>query len=123
MLIVLNMIIAILTDTYATMMEQRDGLQNAKIIEAMSTMKHDKEYGGLIMASPPLTVFTVPLLPIYLCVRNKKVLQNTTWFYSKIVYTPFALFFLALQIALNCIMMPFAYLKTLLHKIILPPRR
>ena len=36
MLIIINVVIAIMTDTYATMMEQREGLYNAKIIENMS---------------------------------------------------------------------------------------
>ena len=33
MLIIINLVIAIMTDTYAGMMEQKEGLYNAKIIE------------------------------------------------------------------------------------------
>ena len=120
MLIIINVVIAIMTDTYATMMEQREGLYNAKIIENMSQLKNNKNFGGLITAIAPLSIFGLLLLPFMLIFHNNKpVLQKITYYFCKVIFFPFSVFFTAMFLLCNCIMLPFAYLKSLLHKAIL----
>ena len=44
------------------------------------------------------------------------MLNKITYYFSKIIYFPFTLFFSLMFLACNAIMLPFAYLKSLIHK-------
>ena len=116
-LLFLNVVIAMMADTYAMMTSMRKGIYNFNIIKSASVYKLDKYYGGIILLNTPLSVFSFLLLPYYALVKDKKRLET---FNSRVycsVYAIFVVFLAAIFLALNLIMMPFAFIKTCVHKI------
>ena len=118
-LVLLNVVVAMMADTYALMTTQRKGLYNYNIVKSQSVLKLDKYYGGLILLPYPFCVITFLLLPIYLLVSDKETLLAFNKGVYRVFYTFFSLLIGAVFLALNLAMMPFAYLKTVLMKLIL----
>lgn len=70
-LVLINVIIAMMSDTYTLMISVRRGLYNYKIMEYSVAYKLDKYYGGLILMSFPLAPVSFCLLPYYALVKDK----------------------------------------------------
>lgn len=116
-LILLNVVIAMMADTYAVMTSVRRGVYNLNILKVASAYKPDKYYGGLIVLMPPLSIFSFVLLPIYTCISNRDTLESFNRGVFKTIYAVFLIPLSALFLALNLVMLPFAYLKTCYFKI------
>jgi hypothetical protein len=74
LLMLLNLVIAIMADTFNQMVAYKKGLYYDGVIEAMPIFKHDKRYGALISTVPPFNILVVPLLPFFLGTNNDKFL-------------------------------------------------
>ena len=116
-LVLFNVVIAMMADTYALMTSQRRGLYNYNIIKSVSIYKLDKRYGALILLIMPLNVIAFLLLPFYILIKDKKRLVAFNRRVYSILYACFAIVLTAIYLALNLTIMPFAYLKTCAHKI------
>ena len=117
LLILLNILIAMMADTYSLMTSVRKGLYNGNIIRAIPAYKTNKYYGGLLILIPPFSILSFLLLPFYLCIKDKNKLKFLTNTVFMTLYTTVAFFLSLIYIISNLIMTPFAYLKTLAHKI------
>lgn len=116
-LVLLNVLIALLSDTYNLMTPMRRGLYNYNIIKGATLYKPDKYYGGLIFMTTVMAPLAFCLLPYYMLVKDK---ARLLWFNQRFLlatYGCLAVVFAAVFIAVNLLLMPFAYLKTCAHKI------
>ena len=116
-LILLNIVIALMSDTYNSMTLVRRGLYNYNIVQNASSYKMDKRYSGLIILMPPLCILGFLLVPCYICIKDKKRLEE---FNTKVISSVY--FFVgiingAFFVAFNTILMPFAFIKICWHKI------
>ena len=71
MLLLLNLVIAIMSDTYRRYSDVRLGLFAQGIIEAIPSYKNDRRYGALISAFPPFNLLTMGCLPVMLCIKDR----------------------------------------------------
>ena len=71
-LILLNVVIALMADTYSLMSGVRKGLYNYSIVKTVPAYKLDSYYGGLALLMPPFCLFTFFCMPYYLCVKDRK---------------------------------------------------
>jgi len=117
MLILLNVLIAMMADTYSLMTSQRKGLYNYGIIRAVPAYKVSKHYGGLLIDVFPFSVIGFLLLPLYAMIKDKTRLIQLTKTVYMLLYTVVALMLSVYYLIANLLMMPFAYLKTCGHKI------
>ena len=69
-ILLINLVIALMSDTYTKLTDVKLGLYSQGIIEAIPCYKNNKYYGGLIVMIPPLNVLSFLLLPCYLGIRN-----------------------------------------------------
>ena len=115
-LVFLNVVIAMMADTYAAMTVVRKGLYNYQIIKSAPAFKLDKYYGGLILLPQPLNIITFLLLPFYVLFKDKERLLKLNSIVYGLVYAIIAVNLSAFFIAFNLLMAPFAYLKVCLHK-------
>ena len=117
LLVLLNVVIAMMADTYALMTSVRKGLYNYNIIKSESSYRADKYYGGLVLLSAPFSLISFLLIPFYCCIKDKQRLErfNTRFYQFCLVsfYIPLSGIFLCLNLA----MVPIAYLKTCMHKV------
>ena len=70
-IVLLNFIIAILTDTYAKLSTKSLGLYYDGIIQRIPVYEDDARYGGLIIGSPPFNVLAVLLVPLYILMKDE----------------------------------------------------
>ena len=72
MILLLNMVVAMMTDTYAEMSMYKKGIYNYQIMKILPQYKVNQNYGGLIAWTHPLNLISVPLIPYYLYKRKDK---------------------------------------------------
>ena len=71
MVLLINLVIAILSETYTRLSEQKLGLYYDGVIEVIPAYKYRKFYGALIAACPPFNLLILPFLPIFWCNSKK----------------------------------------------------
>lgn len=112
-IVLLNFIIAILADTYGKYSQQSLGLYYDGIIARIPVYEDDARYGGLIVISPPFSIFAIFLLPFFCCIEDENRLRYINDLFTKVSYAPVALILTVLFVISNLIMMPFAYLAAI----------
>ena len=83
---------------------------------------YDEHYGALSILPFPFCWISLLMMPCLICVKSRTTLQKINAVCCYLAYTPIFLCVLAVFIAVNFILLPLAYLKTLLHKLILVRR-
>jgi hypothetical protein len=113
-ILILNLIIAILSNTYNMFDTKSTGLYLSKILNSRDEMTYDENYGAFLLTMTPLNIVTLPFVPYALFKKPSKemntmitVLQNS--FLIVIIYLMF--------LVGSIIMTPFAFLKSLSVKI------
>ena len=117
MVLLVNLVIAILSETYTRLSEQKLGLYYDGVIEVIPAYKYKKYYGALIAACPPFNILILPFVPIFWFKHKREGLRKLNNFLCKTIYFPFALIYTLIFIVCNIIIMPFAYIVTLIKKI------
>ena len=116
-IVFLNFIIAILADTYSDLNNSRLGLYYDGIISRIPVYEDDSRYGGLIVGTPPFTLLALLMIPVYLLVKDEKTLIKLNDRFTKLLFAPIALLTTTVFMALNLLLLPFAYLAAILKKI------
>ena len=114
--VLLNFIIAILADTYSNLMGNKLGLYYDVVISKINIYEDDEFYGGLVVGIPPVNMLAILMAPVYLYVKDQKLLKKINDTFTKVMFVPSALIFTALFMALNLILLPFAYLAAIFKK-------
>ena len=116
--VLLNFIIAILAETYAQLNKSKLGLYYDGIISRIPVYEDDTRYGGLIVGVPPFSTLALPMIPVYLLVKDQKKLRHLNNIFSKFIFLPFAFFLGCIFVAMNLALLPFAYLLAIIRKLI-----
>ena len=74
-ILALNLLIAILSNTYQTLSIKTNILFLSEILKLRTTLEYDKNYGAMVSTFPPWNVFVVPTIPFYLLRRNTYTLN------------------------------------------------
>lgn len=113
LVLLLNMVIAMMADTYAAMNEIKTGIYNYNVLIVEPQWRMNKHFGGIIALSPPLSPLTVLFLPFYaIFSKNKTVLKGMTSGLKMLNYFFILVIMTAFFIAFNLLLWPFAWLKT-----------
>ena len=115
-IVLVNFIIAILAATYGKLSEYSLGIYYDGIIARIPVYEDDRKYGSLIVSSPPFNVLAIILVPIFLCLRDENKIRRINNFFAKLSFVPLALFLTIVFMAMNLIMLPFAYLMAIFWK-------
>lgn len=65
-ILILNLIIAILSNTYAMFDTKSIGLYLSKILNSRDEFDYDKNYGAFLLSMTPLNVVVLPAVPFAL---------------------------------------------------------
>jgi len=113
-IMLLNLMIALFSDTYSKLQKVGEGLYLIEIIEVSPEKRYDEFYSGLISCPYPFTVLLLPLLPFYACLKNKRfnelVLRIEHGIVVFCVVIPFALI-------LSPFALVIAYIKCVFNKL------
>ena len=94
----------------------RQGLFWRSIINEMPKYEYHEHYGVLSMLPFAFSWLSLLFLPLLLWVKNKRVLAKINQVCFVIAYVPVFLVCLAFFMISNLLLLPFAYLKTIVHK-------
>lgn len=117
MVLMLNLVIAILSETYARLASQKLGLYYDGIIASIPAYKFDKRYGIFIMLPAPFSLILLPLMPVFACIKDKKKLVKLNKFLVQVCFVPYCLIFQAAYIVMNLLYIIPAYLFVVTHKV------
>eukprot|EP00347_Sterkiella_histriomuscorum_P018277 403346125 len=117
MILLVNLIIAILSTTFAILHEKQLALYYDGIIEAIPQYKYDRTYGSLVCSFPPFNILVLPFTLVFAFYKNEFFLQKLNNGLLHISYFPVFLTMLVIFIALNLILIPLAYLYAIGVKI------
>jgi hypothetical protein len=113
-ILILNLIIAILSNTYNMFDHRSKGLYLSKILNARDELQFNLHYGSILLTMTPLNVVVLPFIPYALFFQPSVKLNNLLMFaqYSILINVFFMIFIIG-----SVIMIPLAYLKGILVKV------
>ena len=121
LLLLLNMVIAMMADTYANMTEVKKGLYNYQVLRIYPYYKPHKYWGLCVALTPPFHLLCMPF--VWVPMMKKGPIPRTTTKALKLTnFFIYTIFSSAVFIAINLILLPFAYLKTVAVKVMLSIR-
>jgi hypothetical protein len=68
-IIIFNLIIAILANTYSIFENNSNGLYLSEILISRDEMVYDESYGAFLAAMPPINILQLPFLPLIFVMR------------------------------------------------------
>jgi len=112
-ILILNLIIAILSNTYNQFDTKSTGLYLSKILNARDEMTFDENYGAIILTMTPLNVAVLPMVPFALFQKPSPRINQVLMIlqYAVLIIIIYILF-----LGGSLIMLPFAYLKSVSMK-------
>jgi len=116
MIIFVNLVIAILSETYIRLANEKLGLFYDGVIEAIYAYKYSNFYGALIAAVPPFNLLILPFLPFFILIKNKKRLRCINDSLVAILFLPFGCIAAALFAVGNFLLAPIAYCSAIFQK-------
>ena len=116
--VLMNYLVAVISNKYANLGKIRKGLHSKNIINALPHYSLHKRFGFMIAAIPPFNLLTLLVVPIAFCLSEKQQ-KRFNQLICGMIYLPGATLLTLSIICVNLILAPFAYLKVLLYKIVL----
>lgn len=117
LILMLNLIIAILTNVSNTYENLSTGLFLSKILSTREQLESDEYYGAFISAATPFNIFIIPFIPfaIFMQKSDKLIVFNkvVNIFQYMLILSIFFMIFMSVSLLL----IPFAYLKSITFKI------
>jgi len=113
-ILILNLIIAILSNTYNIFDPKSNGLYLSKILSTRDELQHDENYSAFITALSPLNLIILPLVPIFALMKPNPKLNGLV---MKLQYLLLMLILFIGFIIISLLLLPFAYLKSLIFKL------
>lgn len=107
-ILLLNLLIAILSSTYAMLEDKKLVLYINEILSLRNTLEYDKHCSSLVSTFPPWNCIAVLFMPAILVVKNPKKINNLLF---HIEYLPMLLLVFTAYLVLNILLIPIAYLK------------
>ena len=114
-ILILNLLIAILSTTYAILDERKLVLYINEILRLRNTMDHDKRYSALVSSFSPWNGFVLPFVPFFVVKRDTQTLNRVL---LHVEYFPIVVLLTIFFIIGNFLVIPFAYLKGVFLKIV-----
>ena len=113
MILALNLLIALLSTTYSEISERAKAIYCAGIIQERPIYKYSKHYGSMVSACFPYTIVCCLFYPLLSSKKHRETINN---YILHLAFLPILLLQSALLICIFILLMPFTYLKVIIHK-------
>jgi hypothetical protein len=108
-ILILNLIIAILSNTYNMFDSKATGLYLSKILIARDEMTFDENYGAFLLAMTPLNVIILPFVPYGILAKPSPQMNI---FMTILQYAVFIVIIYMMFLIGSVLFLPFAYIKS-----------
>lgn len=112
-ILILNLIIAILSNTYNQFDTKSTGLYLSKILNARDDMIFDENYGAFLLTMSPLNIVVLPFVPYAMF---KKPSERLNSFITLLQYMIFIFAILIGFLIGNILLTPFAFIQSVFIK-------
>lgn len=109
-ILLLNLMIAILSNTYNLFESKSSGLYLSKILRAREDMAYNENYGAFLLGIVPINLIMLPFVPFALVFKPSVKLNI---FLTVLQYSFFIIIVYSLFLVVSILMIPFAFLLTL----------
>jgi hypothetical protein len=116
MILMINLLIAMMSDTYNNLAELRTGLFWGSVVLEMPKHIYDEHYGVLSIFPFIFSWISLLVMPLLVFIKDKTTLRYINEVCYLLVYGPLSLCLLAVFMTVNMALLPLAYLKTLIYK-------
>ena len=117
-ILLINLIIAILANTYNIFDERSKGLYLSKILNTRDELSYDECYGAFLTSIPPINAVQIPFVPISALIRyGSPSLKKLNDFLMKLQYCLFMVIFFTIFIIVSIILLPVAYFISIMDKL------
>ena len=117
-ILLLNFIIAILSNTYNIFDNRSNGLYLSKILSTRDELNYDHSYGAFLSSIPPINIIQLPCIPLALIFRyGDNRLKETNRLLMQTQYSIFMLVFYSLFIIVSICLIPFAWVFGIIDKV------
>lgn len=118
LVVILNLVIAIMASTYNGYKSYTNGLYLQSLVQKLALYRPDKRYDALMCAYPPFNLLLLVLSPIVLLFdKESPVLVAYNYNIKLLMYLPIALLLILLFVAVNIVLLPFAFALTVYSKL------
>lgn len=116
-ILLMNLIIAILANTYSTFESGSTGLYLSKILSTRDEVEYDVNYGAFLSAMPPINILQFPFIAPAMTMRqNTPALIKLNEYVMISQYILFMMIFKGLFMAVSLALIPFAYIIGVVDK-------
>jgi hypothetical protein len=117
-ILLMNLIIAILANTYSNFESGSTGLYLSKILSTRDEIEYDLNYGAFLSAMPPINILQVPFIaPAMIMRQGTQTLMQLNEYVMISQYVLFMLIFKVLFIGVSLALIPFAYFIGVVDKV------
>jgi len=117
-ILLMNLIIAILANTYSNFESGSTGLYLSKILSTRDEVEYDQNYGAFLSAMPPINILQLPFIVPAMSIRQGTPLLIQMNDYVMVSqYILFMCIFKGLFIVVSLVLIPFAYLIGIVDKL------
>lgn len=117
-ILLMNLVIAILANTYSNFESGSTGLYLSKILSTRDEVEYDENYGAFLSAMPPINVLQLPfIIPAMSMRQGTPLLIQLNEYVMISQYVLFMLIFKGSFIVVSLVLIPFAYVIGMLDKV------
>lgn len=117
-IVVINLIIAILVNTFSTFDSKSNGLYLSKVLNTRDEMAYDKLYGAFLSGIPPFNVIQLLFIPICLFLRpNSELSIKLNQYLMRIQYFVLMLMLFFIFAVISAVLIPLAYVIGIYDKL------
>ena len=117
-ILLMNLIIAILANTYSNFESGSTGLYLSKILSTRDEVEYDQNYGAFLSAMPPINILQLPFIAPAVSIRQgTPILIQMNEYVMMSQYVLFMFIFKALFMVVSIALIPFAYLIGIVDKV------
>ena len=116
-ILLLNFIVAILSNTYNIFDNRSNGLYLSKILSTRDELNYDEYYGAFLSAMPPINLIQLPFIPLTVFFRYGDCqLKKMNNLLMKTQYTLFMMIFYSVFIVISLSFIPLAWIVGVFDK-------
>jgi len=113
MITLLNFLIAILSNTYDLLTEQKNALYLREVIHLRQKYRYEAKYSSIISAFVPLNIFALLMDPVLICCKSKKLNRICLVF----EYMLLGLISIVLHLVISALLVPLSFIILVFNKI------
>ena len=117
LILILNLLIAILTNVFNIYQDLSTGLFLLKILSTREQLESDEYYGAFISATVPFNIFLIPFIPFGVFMKKSEKLIKLNKFLNLLQYMCLMAFMFIGFIAVSLMLIPIAFTKSIAFKI------